>query len=127
MKLIIYSLIIFSLFSCAASIKSNFTDIRSSISKNDGFAFLSEKHEVPFGATKVGSSKIKDSGFSTDCSYNSNLEKARKIARDNGANIVKVVKSKGADLWSTCTRMEIEYYYYDGDLKSIPQYTLTLE
>lgn len=98
MKIFLYAIIAISLTSCGASIKTNFSEIKPTISKEQSFAFLAEQHKVPTGAIKTGSSKVKDSGFSTDCSYNSNLEKLRKIARDNGANIIKVVKSKGADL-----------------------------
>ncbi|GGF01866.1 hypothetical protein SAMN05443634_103182 [Chishuiella changwenlii] len=127
MKILFYTIIIASLVSCGASIKTNFSEIKPSISREQSFAFLAEKHKVPAGSVKIGSSQVKDSGFSTDCSYNSNLEKLRKIARDNGANIIKVVNSKGADLWSTCTRMDIDYYYYDGDIKSLQQYRLTLD
>lgn len=124
MKIFFYILIVASLTSCGASIKTTFSEIKPSIAKEQSIAYLAENHQVPDGAIKIGSSKVRDTGFSTDCSYNSNLEKLKKIAYSNGANIVKVIKSKGFDLLSTCTRMDIEYYYYDGDVKSLSQYTI---
>lgn len=68
--------------------------------------------------------KFGDTGFSTDCSFNSNLKKAQKIARENGANIVKIIESKKPDLWSTCYRMKIDFYQYKGDVTILEQYQL---
>lgn len=127
MKIIYFTLLAVTLSSCATNIKSNFTETSTALNKTDGFAFLTEKHPVPDTAKKLGSSSFKDSGFTTDCSLNSHLKKARDIARTNGANIVKVTKTKTADLWSTCTRIQVDYYFYDGDLKQLKQHQLTLD
>jgi hypothetical protein len=55
--------------------------------------FLDLQNKVPENAKNIGNALFGDSGFSTNCDFNTNLISARKLARVNGANIVKVVKS----------------------------------
>lgn len=69
-------------------------------------------HKVPETARKIGNAKFGDSGFLTDCDFNSNLIKARQMARENGANIVKVTETKKPDLWSSCYRIKVDFYKY---------------
>lgn len=109
------------LASCGARVKTNITEQRELLTIEDKVAFLEGKHIVPQNAKKVGSAKFGDSGVSTDCNYDSNLVKARKIARANGANIVKIIEVKTPDLWSSCHRMKIDFYYYDGDVTQLAQ------
>jgi len=111
---------------CAPSLKTNITNQEKSLTTNDKVAFLDVKHNVPETAKKVGTAKFGDSGFSTDCDFNSNLIKARDVARKNGANIVKVIETKKPDIWSSCYRMKIEFYKYDGDVTTLPQYQLQI-
>ncbi|MCH5598516.1 hypothetical protein [Niabella ginsengisoli] len=80
------------LVSCSASIKSNFQSSNHPLTIEDKVAFLDVHHKVPENTKKLGEAKFGDTGFSTDCDFNSNLVKARKLARQNGANIVKVVE-----------------------------------
>lgn len=115
-------LILFLIFGCAASVNSNFTSTEKPLTSNDKVAFLDVKHKVPENAKLLGIAKYGDSGFSTDCDFNSNLIKARQLARQNGANIVKVVESKSPDILSSCYRMKIEFYFYSGDVTQIEQY-----
>ncbi|WP_396188132.1 hypothetical protein [Flavobacterium sp.] len=115
-----------TLLGCGASIKSNFDAQSKPLTIEDKVAFLDIHHKVPKTAKKLGESKFGDSGFSIDCDFNSNLVKARKLARQNGANIVKVTEKKTPDLWSSCYRMKIEYYYFDGNISEIPQYQLQI-
>ena len=74
----------------------------------------------------LGSAKFGDSGFSTDCDFNTNLISARKIARANGANIVKVIEKSIPDLWSSCYRITVEFYHYEGDVTKLQQYQLQI-
>jgi hypothetical protein len=122
----IFSLILISvfLFGCAASVNSTFTSQEKSLTTNDKVAFLDIKHKVPENAKKLGEAKYGDSGFSTDCDFNSNLIKARQLARQNGANIVKIVESKSPDILSSCYRMKLEFYFFSGDVTQIEQYQL---
>ncbi|MBY0066917.1 hypothetical protein [Empedobacter falsenii] len=115
------------LTSCASTVKTTITNQEKALTTNDKVAFLDVNHKVPENAKKIGNTKFGDSGFSTDCDFNSNLIKARQIARENGANIVKVTESKKPDLWSSCYRMKIDFYKYEGDVKSLQQYQLQIK
>ena len=115
------------LISCGASIKSNFQTQNKPLTIDDKVAFLDIHHKVPETAKKLGEGKFGDTGFSTDCDFNSNLVQARKIARQNGANIVKVTEKKTPDLWSSCYRIKVEYYYYDGNVLDLQQYQLQIK
>ena len=118
--------VVLILTSCASTIKTTITNQEKTLTTNDKVAFLDMNHEVPENAIRIGNAKFGDSGFSTDCGFNSNLIKARKIARENGANIVKVTESKKPDLWSSCYRIKIDFYKYEGDINSLPQYQLQI-
>ncbi|WP_121666164.1 hypothetical protein [Mesonia aquimarina] len=129
MKHIINTLVlltIIALTSCTPKISSNFTNPQPKLSINDEVAFLDIEHEIPENTVKIGDLRFQDSGFSTDCSFNSLLTQARNKARANGANIVKVVDKKEPGIWSTCYRLKIELYKYDGNVSSLPQYELKL-
>lgn len=113
--------------SCSPKITSNFTNPQPKLSIDEKVALLDIEHKLPENLTKVGDLRFQDSGFSTDCSFNSLMTQARNEARKNGANIVKVIDKKKPDLWSSCYRLKIELYKYDGDVSSLPQYQLKLD
>ena len=48
------------------------------------------------------------------------------LARENEANIVKITKVTYPDLWSSCHRMELEFYFYDGNVEELKQYKLKI-
>lgn len=113
--------------SCSPKITSNFTNPQPKLSLDEKVALLDIEHDLPKNIIKIGDLRFQDSGFSTDCSFNSLMTQARNEARKNGANIVKVVDKKKPDLWSSCHRLKIELYKYDGDVSSLPQYKLKLD
>ena len=115
-----------SLFGCGPKITSNFQTSEKSLTIGDRVAFLDIEHKVPEGAKLIGNARFQDGGFSIDCDFNSNLIKARKIAREKGANIVKVTEKKTPDLWSSCYRIKIDFYYSEADVTKIPQYQLQI-
>jgi hypothetical protein len=126
MKKIFIGILPFLLFSCGASIKSNFASRLKPLTIEDKVAFLDLQNKVPENAKNIGNAFFGDSGFSTDCNFNTNLISARKLARANGANIVKVVKSSSPDLWSSCYRITVEFYYYEGDVTKLEQYQIQI-
>ncbi len=119
--------IIIGLSGCSPKISSNFTNPQSTLSSNEKVAFLDVEDPLPENLIKIGALKFQDSGFSTDCSFNSLLNKARIEARKNGANIVKVTNKKKPDLWSSCYRLKIDLYSYNGDVSNLEQYELKLD
>jgi hypothetical protein len=127
MKKTLIIAITFLLVSCGASIKSNFNEQLKPLTIEDKVAFLDLQNKVPEGAKKIGNAKFGDTGFSTDCDFNTNLINARKLARANGANIVKVIEKKEPSiLGSSCYRIKVDFYYYNGDVTKLPQYQLQI-
>lgn len=126
MKKIFSLFLILLLISCGSNIKSNFTSQNKPLTIEDKVAFLDLLNKVPDGAKKLGEAKYGDSGFSTSCDFNTILINARKLARANGSNIVKVVKKSTPDLWTTCYRITVEFYFYEGDVSKLSQYQLQI-
>lgn len=126
MKKTLIIAITFLLVSCGASIQSNFTEQLKPLSIYNKVAFLDLQHIIPENAKKIGEAKFGDSGFSTNCDFNTNLISARKLARSNGANIVKVIKKSTPDLWSSCYRITVEFYFFEGDVTKLAQYQLQI-
>lgn len=126
MKRLFIAILPFLLIGCSASIKSSFTSQKKPLTLEDKVAFLDIQNKVPEHSQKLGEAKYGDSGFSTSCDFNTNLISARKLARANGANIVKVIKKTGLDLWSSCYRITVEFYFYEGDVTQLPQYQLQI-
>lgn len=127
MTKMLFFITVIGLTSCSPKITSNFTNSQPKLSIDESIALLDIEHKLPESVTKIGDLRFQDSGFSTDCSFNSLMTQARIEARKNGANIVKVVDKKTPDLWSSCYRLKIELYKYDGDASSLPQYELKLD
>ena len=124
---IIFAFLVAGLTSCGPRITSTLIDPQPKLQPDIKVALMDIHHVLPENTVKIGDLRFQDSGFSTDCSFNSIMNKARNIARDNGANIVKVVDKKTPDLWSTCYRLKIELHRYDQDISELPQYQLTLD
>ncbi len=126
MRKLLFGISVFLLTSCGASIQSNFTEQLKPLTIENKVAFLDLENKLPENAKKIGEARFGDSGFSTDCDFNTNLISARKLARANGANIVKVIKKSTPDLWSSCYRISVEFYYFDGDVTKLSQYQLQI-
>ena len=126
MKKLFILMLPFLLISCSSSISSSFTTQNKPLTMDDKVAFLDLLHKVPEGAKKLGQAKYGDSGFSTNCDFNTNLISARKLARANGANIVKVVEKSTPDIWSSCYRITVEFYFYEGDVSKLNQYQVQI-
>ncbi|MCH4822699.1 hypothetical protein ML462_05885 [Gramella lutea] len=92
-------LVLMGLAGYSPKIKSNYINPQTELTIEDEIALLDIDHELPEDLIKVGELKFQDSGFSTDCSFNSIMNRARQEARKNGANIVKVVDKKAPDIW----------------------------
>jgi hypothetical protein len=126
MKRLCIAILPFLLISCAANIQSSFTSQYKPLTIEDKVAFLDIQNPVPENTKKIGEAKYGDSGFSTSCDFNTNLISARKLARANGANIVKVISKSTPDLWSSCYRIKVEFYFYEGDVTKLSQYQLQI-
>lgn len=127
MRKLLFGISTFLLVSCGASIKSSFTEQLKPLTIENKVAFLDLENKLPENVKKIGEAKYGDSGFSTECDFNTNLINARKLARANGANIVKVTEKKEPNIWgSSCYRIKVDFYFYDGDVTKLSQYQLQI-
>jgi len=97
---------------------------------------LDLKTPIPSGAENLGSIKIGDSGFSTNCTWSTVLETAKSEARRIGGNVIKITEHKQPDMVSSCHRLKVtilrvnnidEIYfaqYEDKDLSNERDYAL---
>ncbi|WP_437439823.1 hypothetical protein [Eudoraea algarum] len=127
MTQILFVIMAVGLTNCGPKISSNLINPQLKLSVEEKVALLDVHHELPNNIIKVGDLRFQDSGFSTDCSFNSLMTRVRNEARKNGANIAKVIDKKTPDLWSSCYRLKIELYKYVGDVSTLSQYKLTLD
>ena len=67
----------------------------------------------PDNAVMLGKVKVGDSGFSTNCNYETAIGRAKMEARKNGGNAIKLTKHTMPDFWSSCHRIE-------ADILSLP-------
>ncbi len=126
-KAVFILMIAFLLISCGASIKSSFTEQLKPLTIENKVAILDIENKVPESAKKIGNAKYGDTGFSTDCGFNTNLINARKIARENGANIVKVTEKKEPSIFgSSCYRIKVDFYFFEGDVTKLSQYQIQI-
>lgn len=124
---IVIILVTSAILSCSPKVSTTVSNPYPRLASEEKVALLDIAHKLPVGTIKVGDLKYGDSGFTTDCSFNSLMNKARIAARENGANIVKVIDKKTPGFWSTCYRLRIELHKYDGDLSKISQYQIALD
>ena len=70
-----------------------------------------DRNEIPAEALKKGSIKIGD-GMRLNCGYTETMERARAMAREKGANLIKITELKEPNAMSTCYRLHADVYYY---------------
>jgi len=121
MKYILYAFFFLILFSCNAVVNESINKTYNYLPVDSKVAILDLKHSLPENVEQLGTMSFGDNGFSIDCDYFSNLSKARKRAREIGANIVKITESKSPDFLSSCYRMKVTFYKFNGDVSNLPQ------
>lgn len=114
------SLLVF-LTGCATSIKTSLTDkTLAPLTTDAKVIVIGLKDEAPDGRA-IGSVKVGDSGFTTDCGYNTVIDQAKATARKAGGNAIKLTKVKEPSaLGSTCYRIEADIYVLN-DLDAFEQ------
>jgi hypothetical protein len=59
---------------------------------------------------EIGSIKSGDNGLSTNCTYFEVIDRLKQLARQNGANVIKITEHKMPDRWSSCERLTAKIY-----------------
>ncbi len=109
-KFLLYVLVL-SLFSCAPKLKNKIEKVLPPISENALVVVLDIADDQEIKAEKVGSIEAKDSGFSVNCTYYENIINLQDMARNAGANLIKITEHKIPNHKSTCHRIKADIFY----------------
>jgi len=96
------------LSACSAKISSSIIKSYPPLDYDLEVMVLGLNDEVPFEAEHIGTIRIGDSGFSTNCRYDVVIDLAKLEARKVGGDALKIVKHHKPDLWSSCHRITAE-------------------
>jgi hypothetical protein len=111
MKLIYYLFIIAWLAAaCTPKISSSFRNKQTALSDSSFVLVLQVADTFNNDGIEVGDCKTGDKGFSVNCTYYEVIEGLKQMARQSGANLIKIYKRKGPDWWSSCERLSAKMF-----------------
>jgi hypothetical protein len=99
------------IYSCVPKIASVITVKQTPLATDTAFVLvLQQQDEFKNDGIEIGTIKSGDNGFSTNCIYYNVIDKLKQLAREKGANVIKIAIHKPADKWSTCDRITAKIY-----------------
>lgn len=98
------------LSSCSPKLKANMTKSFSPLSEYDLVVVLDIADDQKIENESFGELKAVDNGLSVNCTYYENVQNLKKIAREMGANLIRITQQKNPDKWSTCHRLWAQAY-----------------
>ncbi|MCA0152832.1 DUF922 domain-containing protein [Winogradskyella vincentii] len=110
MKKINVLLLVLLAFSCSPKLKSNVITSFDALDENDLVVVLKIFDDQAIVGDLVGSVKATDNGLSVNCTLYENINSLKKLARQSGANVIKITRHKLPDKWSTCNRLWANIY-----------------
>ena len=116
MKINVFLIIgsILFLTSCSAKLTSSMQRTYAPLDYKEEVRVFELGEEPPPNAEKLGTIKVGDSGFSTNCDYAVAIDKAKTESRKVGGNALKITEHKMPDVWSSCHRITAEVLKVDG-------------
>lgn len=97
-------------YSCSPKIGSTIISTQPALSDTEFVLVLQEQDDFVNDGIEIGTIKSGDNGLSNNCSYFEVLEKLKLLARQSGANVIKITKQKSPDNWSSCVRLNATIY-----------------
>lgn len=111
MKTLFYFAFVTTLFySCSPKIGSTIISKQVPLSDRDFVLVLQQQDNFTNDGIEIGSIKSGDNGLSTNCTYYEVIDKLKQLARQNGANVIKITEHKSPDRWSSCERLTAKIY-----------------
>ncbi|WP_462250002.1 DUF922 domain-containing protein [Ferruginibacter sp.] len=111
MKFLIYLITLTTLFfSCSPKIGSTISNKQPALADSEFVLILQKEDSFINDGIEIGNIKSNDYGFSSNCTYYEVIETLKKLARDYGANLIKITDRKSPDQWSTCERLKAKIY-----------------
>jgi hypothetical protein len=94
------------LFSCAPVVSTRLIRSYPALPPADTVKLYDEKETVPGDAIELGTVKVDDSGFSTNCGWEVVIAKAKAEARKAGGNAIKIINHNPPSIFgSSCHRI----------------------
>jgi hypothetical protein len=109
------------LCSCSPKITTSITTNYPPLNYKEDVRVFGMQDAVPANAQQIGIVKIGDTGFTTDCSWEFVIDKAKTEARKVGGNAIKITEHLAPDVWtSTCHRITAKILRVDSYANFIP-------
>lgn len=105
--------IILCLAGCSAKLGKNILEKRPPLAMDEFVLVLRQSDDFINDGVKIGSIRSVDNGFSINCSYHEVIGDLKSMARQYGANVIKITRRLRADKWSTCERIYADIYKVD--------------
>jgi hypothetical protein len=104
---LIFGSILF-LTSCSPKLTSSMQTTYASLDYMEEVFVFGIDEQTPPDAEVLGTIKVGDTGFSTNCDYATALDKAKTESRKVGGNALKITKHSLPDIWSSCHRITVD-------------------
>jgi hypothetical protein len=110
MRFISFLFLTVIIYACSPKISSRISVVQPSLSPTDYVLVLQKEDAFECNGIEIGTIKSGDNGFSSNCSYEASILLLKALARQKGANVIKITDRKGPDVWSTCERIKAKIY-----------------
>lgn len=98
---------------CSPKLGSEIISGQTPLKGDAAVLVLDETSTSGISGIEIGSLRSGDNGFSIHCSYADVIERLKQMARQNGANIIKITEHKKPDNKSSCDRIKARIYKVD--------------
>lgn len=106
MKRLIFGLLLTSLVACSPKVTTKLAKTYPALDYKEEVTVIGITEETPQTATEIGTVKIGDTGFSTNCGWDVVIEKAKMEARKSGGNVLKIIEHTPPSMMgSSCDRI----------------------
>jgi hypothetical protein len=95
---------------CAPKLKTTIIKEFPPLTEDELVVVLDITDDQDIKGEKIGDLKATDGGLSVNCTYYENIQNLKKLARESGANLIRITKQKNPDKWSTCHRLWAEVF-----------------
>jgi hypothetical protein len=115
MKKILIVITVLIVISCSPKVNTTLIKSYPALDYKEEVEVLGISDTVPASAIVIGKVKIGDSGFSTDCGWNTVIEKAKLEARKAGGNVIKIIQHiPPKAMGSSCDRIIVNILRVDN-------------
>lgn len=99
-----------SFYSCSPKFGSAIQSKQPLLPQDEYILVLQREDVFVNDGIEVGTISVGDNGFSVNCTYNEVIGRLKEVARQNGANLIKIIEQKSPDAWNTCERIKAKIY-----------------